>query len=342
MSASVQLPNVDRLSGDAVGVMPVDRDWSVGYPDVWEYLQAPSCLDCGGYAVWREPADVLDAATTDGQRAAILNEVDMPAWRCEETTCDRYGLEIERGDGGDEGPMMAYAYALPSRERAYDERDAERIAHLPLCIVRWETGGYELALTGGGEDLMWQICEAFALLGFAPPLHFCDLPGIAGKPDGPRDAFVMGACRRTLEIVRGRVERYTGNLDEMQGVERFPLATPANMRRAAQEAPDPARVAAWSPETGETFSATPGDYFALGDSEPVREATTGALLRLVATVPGTGARLVAPFDPAPAVVDVRCAVCGAPVVGGKHDADEIGAAEAARLDAEHEPVTRTD
>lgn len=222
MSAAVDLPDVSTLGGDAVGVMPVDRDWSRGYPETWDYIEAPSCLECGSYAVWAEPADVLDAATTDAQRTAILAETDARAWRCSDPTCERYGIEIERGEGGDEGPMMNYSYALPSRGRVYDERDAEKIGHLPLCIV-FATGPdaldapFALALTGGGEDLSWQICEAFALLGFAPPLHFCDLPGMAGKPDGPRDAFVIAACRRTVEIVTARADRIDRGLRDMAG-----------------------------------------------------------------------------------------------------------------------------
>lgn len=46
----------------------------------------------------------------------------------------------------------------------------------------------------------------------------------------------------------------------MKGVE----ATVANMRRYEN-------CLAWSPRTGEEYSATPGDYFYLSEQEPLRD-----------------------------------------------------------------------
>ena len=60
------------------------------------------------------------------------------------------------------------------------------------------------------------------------------------------------------------------------------LATPANMRKYEQpsrkiDTPDgpvtiiPRQPVAYSPETGETYSASAGDYWKLPDDEPLRD-----------------------------------------------------------------------
>jgi hypothetical protein len=92
--------------------------------------------------------------------------------------------------------MMNYYYPVE-----IDDTDeaAKLLADTCLCIVTIDDKT-ALALTGGGMDLSWEICAAFIKLGFLPPLHFCDLPGMAGKPRGDEDKLTIAACLKTCEV----------------------------------------------------------------------------------------------------------------------------------------------
>jgi len=118
-----------------------------------------------------------------------------------------------------EGPVMNYYYPMGVWD--FDPvQAAKELLYLPLCVVYIEeTEQWGLALTGGGEDLSWEICEAFIRLGFAPPAHFCDLPRISGRgldgytPD--KDEVIIRACKRTLRHVAMRSQDIHDRLDEM-------------------------------------------------------------------------------------------------------------------------------
>jgi hypothetical protein len=98
---------------------------------------------------------------------------------------------------------MGYAYPFPTC-LTWSE-DAAKIADLPLCIVYREAdSAYELALTGGGMDLSWQICEAYMRLGQLPPFHSAGLPAMCGRGSSERDKWVIAGCR---ESVNQYVER---------------------------------------------------------------------------------------------------------------------------------------
>jgi len=115
-------------------------------------------------------------------------------------------------------PMMNYFYELP---QGADSRDAKTIFLYGGCltIVEFledgaETGQYALALTGGGMDLTAEIAEAFVLLGYYPPTHFCRLPAMCGEiyergEDGAPTsrAFLAGACMRSLKARRQQLLR---------------------------------------------------------------------------------------------------------------------------------------
>lgn len=177
--------NVDQLSLDAT---PVERDWSEGWGDAWESYEAPTCTECGGYARWDEAAW---------------------EWRCAD-----HGPVEDRGDG--DGPMVNYAYPLPDLGAADNVYDAaDRIRDLPLCIIERD-GEYELALTGGGMDLSWEICEAYLRLGFAPPLAFCELPRMAGRGSSERDREIIAACRFSVTVAVDRARQVIAHLDRIE------------------------------------------------------------------------------------------------------------------------------
>lgn len=183
---------VPELWVDTVGVQPISMDWEIVGGECregFESYEAPECPSCGGYAVWRDS-----------------EFENRKAWRCADEECSDSGEEIEVNS---EGPMMNYSYPLPDLRRVGDDpaEAASRIRDLPLCVVVFRDGSYALALTGGGMDLSWEIAEAFTRLGFLPPLHFCDLPKMAGMKIDEKARYVVDACLRSAEVAESRAQR---------------------------------------------------------------------------------------------------------------------------------------
>lgn len=123
---------------------------------------------------------------------------------------------------GGEGPMMNYYYPLPDFEMKWANPNdaAKAIADLPLCLVEF-TGnedysheGWALALTGGGIDMSWRICEAYIRLGFYPPVHFCELPKLAGKGKSEEDQVIVAACIKSCEGMEIRMRRVIHKLND--------------------------------------------------------------------------------------------------------------------------------
>lgn len=165
---------------DAIDIKPVKADWSAGYGETWDFFAGCRCDECGAVLVGR-----------GGEKHCDINN---------ESECDGY---VETS----EGPMMNYYYPLPGfNDRRYDANECARaLASLPLCVVEFtDEGEYALALTGGGMDLSWEICEAFMRCGYLPPAHFANLPAMAGRGESRKDRQIISACRRSLRAVKAR------------------------------------------------------------------------------------------------------------------------------------------
>ena len=164
----------DSLRVDCLTEKPRWFDWSTGYPEVWDVVQ---------------PYD-WDA----------FSEED------EEKNNEKTGYYNYDNMQDSNSPMMNYYYPLPDRED-FDEEDAKKINHLPLCIVYFsESEEHALVLTGGGMDLSWQICEAHIRLGYYPPAHF-RLPRMAGKSASETNLAIVDACIKGREILKGWQDR---------------------------------------------------------------------------------------------------------------------------------------
>lgn len=163
--------NVDSLRVDCLKEKPRDYDWSQGYTESWEVVQP----------FFYEDFEELEALKGEE------NE--------EKTGYYSYDDMLDSNV-----PMMNYYYPLYHMD-SFDEADAKKISHLPLCIVHFiESDEYALALTGGGMDLSWPICEAHIRLGYYPPAHF-RLPRMAGKEASPKNLAIVDACIKGREIV---------------------------------------------------------------------------------------------------------------------------------------------
>ena len=114
-------------------------------------------------------------------------------------------------EGPDHGwePMMNYAYPLGA------EPPDDWKTRMVTCTCVEIDGEYYLALTGGGMDLSWEICETFMRLGYWPPAHFARLPEMAGRGTSDRDKWLIEGCRKSLEGMRDRIERDLRALDGM-------------------------------------------------------------------------------------------------------------------------------
>lgn len=191
---AVETYDIESLWVDSVFAVPVSIDWREAWNggDGWDSFEAPDCPECGSYGTWNS---------------------DEHAWTCPKEKCDQHGAEIDPDDLT--GPVMNYYYSLPDLNRVGDEYEAaSRIADLPLCVVTFEDGSHALALTGGGMDFSWEIAEAFTRLGFLPPLHFCDLPRMAGYPRTDEHRHTIAACKRSAEVARYRAARVLESLNE--------------------------------------------------------------------------------------------------------------------------------
>ena len=163
---------------DSIHMLPVDYSWDgENFGDGWEFAEAVRCDGCGKVIV----------SSYSGERHCDLDE---------ETSCE---AEI----WGIEGPMMNYWYPIKLDDCS---EAAAKIVDLPLCVVSIE-GNTGLALTGGGMDLSWEICEAFMLLGQLPPLHFCRLPNMAGKKFNARNQWIMSGCAKSIRVAKNQAYR---------------------------------------------------------------------------------------------------------------------------------------
>ena len=173
--------DIKDLSAECILNRSVDYDWSEGYTETWDYQEA-ICCECGTYNLLH-----------DGE-------------------CSECGEEID--DGYAEGPMMNYYYPIPRRYCGDEDNLAMSIADLPLCVVTIGDNECGLALTGGGMDLSWFICEAHMRIGLLPPLQFCRLPQyIEGWT--PRKQKIIDACKRSIDIAMSWLEQDKREIEQV-------------------------------------------------------------------------------------------------------------------------------
>jgi hypothetical protein len=190
--------DLDNLSCAAVQMTPVDFDWTEGYGETWESFEATRCEKCGAILICSSGGDKH-------------KDIDC------DSNCDGWVNETS-------GPMMSYYYPCV----VYNvEEAAQKLVDTCLCVVK--VGDQTaLALTGGGMDLSWEICEVFMLLGFLPPLHFADLPGMSGRGTSARDKRIVAACLKTCEVsanwARSTADRIKRMVKDAQHRERLQRA----------------------------------------------------------------------------------------------------------------------
>jgi hypothetical protein len=191
------LPALADLHADALHAEPIDVDWSEreydydgdGGEGTWIFWEMDDCFEC--------------EKRTNSQGY------------CETEECDRFSEHSESC----EGPMMNYFYPLggfASRELDPDWA-AEQLYEYgaTTCLVRLDGHQFGLALTGGGMDLSWEICQSYIALGLLPPIHFARLPEMAGRPRGDLDRHIVRACLKSFEVAASQDGRGKEHLSKM-------------------------------------------------------------------------------------------------------------------------------
>lgn len=120
-------------------------------------------------------------------------------------------------------PMMNYIYPLPfdfenDMERKFGsnwKKEIKSKLNNTTIVYFPEEEEYAMALTGGGMNLSWEICESFVNLGYLPPVHFCDLPRMAGKKIEGKNKLIVFACMRSAEISKIWGERTKEKLEDI-------------------------------------------------------------------------------------------------------------------------------
>ena len=127
---------------------------------------------------------------------------------------DPYIFEEDNQDDDEQwNPVMSYAYPL-GRDGCLTRDDWHRV--MSNCTIVLIDGAPFLALTGGGMDMTWEICESYLRCGYFPPAHFASLPAMAGRGTTEHDAMIIAACRVSLEAM---VERYSFTLAGLTDLE---------------------------------------------------------------------------------------------------------------------------
>lgn len=234
-----------ELSAAFISVEPANKDWHAIWGAQYEeqaedhhvedptFSEVGTCDECGRTAV-----------VTADQESCL--DVQCCGWYDPLDGCDCPDKHGPGGEGGDcrgtiyaSGPQMNYGYPIEGDASEL----ARAVANLPLCVVVMGEDTY-LALTGGGMDLSWEICEAYVRCGFLPPVHFADLPGMAGMGWTARTRLIVGAVRRSIQVRRRQL---TWRAECLRGVVAQLKADSEVADRVPGQDDDGER---WDPESG--------------------------------------------------------------------------------------------
>lgn len=209
MKTRKTFPPVKNLHADSIDMEPISFDWSAntlepyrhddskGLP--WSFWEAVECDKCGRVVILQNGSH--DETHSDVEPTIEVDGYDEPN-------------ECDGNVPYSEGPQMNYWYPIEHPDMDADDM-ARAISHLPLCVVEVD-GVMGLALTGGGQDLSWEICEAFIWIGQLPPIHFADLPRMAGRGTSAHDRFIIRAALKSTYVKTGRLESLRARLKGFQ------------------------------------------------------------------------------------------------------------------------------
>ena len=189
---------IGELSLAAVDVKSVNFDFGEGFGVTWDEVSL-GLLQCN----FCETTYIEDAFD-EGEKCPD----EHCASECSST--------LERPEIA---PMMNYYYELPYYEGDPEEdqltlyQSSANVVLVRMLNINDNGDSYALALSGGGMDLSWDICHAYILLGYAPPLHFCDLPDFGQDNSQEPYNLILKACLQSAKFV---AERATRKIEQLQ------------------------------------------------------------------------------------------------------------------------------
>ena len=189
---------IGELSLAAVDVKSVNFDFGEGFGVTWDEVSL-GLLQCN----FCETTYIKDAFD-EGEK-------------CPDAHCaSEYSSTLERPVIE---PMMNYYYELPYYEGDPEEdqltlyQSSANVVLVRMLNIEEDENSFVLALSGGGMDLSWDICHAYILLGYAPPLHFCDLPDFGQDNSQEPYNLILKACLQSAKFV---AERATRKIEQLQ------------------------------------------------------------------------------------------------------------------------------
>lgn len=178
------LTPIKNLRRNSIDVVPKYIDWSSLDLDDYTVAEVSECSECSVPVVMSGRGEVSHSDEMNG-------ETDCPGYL------------------NSEGPLMNYGYLI----EVNNLEEARLLGGLPLCLVELGSEMF-LALTGGGMDLGWEICEGYMRLGFLPPVHFADLAKMAGRGTSKLDKWIINGCRASLRARNADTKNLLKRLSE--------------------------------------------------------------------------------------------------------------------------------
>lgn len=202
--------NLDNLFCDAVDVKPLNYDFGKGYAEEWDTVYP----DVDDWTI-KQCREWLDEQGRDETSFGMESDSeDEQEWQSTVRDCM---LESENY-----APMMNCIYPLP--DLRHSEQEAQALIEDTNCVIvlirkdeRYPDTPY-MALSGGGMDLSWDICRAYMLLGYLPPVHFCRLPAFAGKKLNGEAEWVVNGCVKSCEIAKNQAEYKITDLQHLREI----------------------------------------------------------------------------------------------------------------------------
>lgn len=245
MEAHTDMPlpfALDELYGEFVDAKPQSADWSEGWCETWDYIEAEKiyldytdfnalelkCEWCGElvgvfagrlhhmvhievYDGDNDECDDIKLELEPNQRLLEIRDTDVIMGAAGSGSIEAFEQEIQLG-----GPMMNFRYPI-RLDRVGGQVDAAFVLiDLPLVVITDPEGGEDfIALSGGGMDLSWEICEAYMRLGYLPPTHFN--PERMCKEDSELNRAIVAAYQKSCEVQISWLERRAKQAGEAIG-----------------------------------------------------------------------------------------------------------------------------
>jgi hypothetical protein len=201
----IDVRKIDQLCADTIYFNPIGFDFSKGYGESWDIV----IPDFADYSI-EEMKEFLQeyGVSLDGRVDCLIDIDDDEYLESARNVC----VDTIQENMDSIEPIVNCLYPLPSD---FDPK-GKRVLELPNCtLVVLKDQTYALALTCVGMDCSHEICLSYMLLGYLPPICFCDLrrSSSSGFPESASDRALVKACKESCRIALMRIGSISESLD---------------------------------------------------------------------------------------------------------------------------------